>query len=181
MAGSCQHLKPDESPSPFSPFHEGISMLLSRWTALQMAVQNQWGGRDSFMKSQQLAYEINSWFSQPKVVRPETVWFNRAIGMMQCFTRSNDRKRALLLVNCYINTVSLHIEDLESLLHERLLLSFNTEIEDGSIEEIAEQLMTMHEESLHGNRRLSVESNQHLLESAQDAPSKRTGAHSLAT
>ena len=66
MAGSCQHLKPDESPSPFSPFHEGISMLLSRWTALQMAVQNQWGGRDSFMKSQQLAYEINSWFSQPK-------------------------------------------------------------------------------------------------------------------
>nr|XP_027120848.1 pre-rRNA-processing protein TSR2 homolog [Coffea arabica] len=125
------------------PFHEGISMLLSRWTALQMAVQNQWGGRDSFMKSQQLAYEINSWFSQPKV--------------------------------------SLHIEDLESLLHERLLLSFNTEIEDGSIEEIAEQLMTMHEESLHGNRRLSVESNQHLLESAQDAPSKRTGAHSLAT
>lgn len=75
MAASCQHLKPDESLSPFSPFHEGISMLLSRWTALQMAVQNQWGGRDSFMKSQQLACEINSWFSQPQGTECESFHF----------------------------------------------------------------------------------------------------------
>ncbi|XP_061976920.1 pre-rRNA-processing protein TSR2 isoform X3 [Populus nigra] len=31
---------------------------------------------------------------------------------------------------------TLYTEDLENLLHESLLLSFNTEIEDGSIEEI---------------------------------------------
>lgn len=30
----------------------------------------------------------------------------------------------------------LDVEDLETLLHERMLLSFNTEIEDGSIEEV---------------------------------------------
>ncbi|KAK0608511.1 hypothetical protein LWI29_031797 [Acer saccharum] len=30
----------------------------------------------------------------------------------------------------------LYVEDLETLLHERMLLSFNTEIEDGSIEEV---------------------------------------------
>lgn len=30
----------------------------------------------------------------------------------------------------------LYVEDLENLLHENLLLSFNTEIEDGSIEEV---------------------------------------------
>ncbi|KAL9389881.1 hypothetical protein Peur_018486 [Populus x canadensis] len=46
---------------------------------------------------------------------------------------------------------TLYTEDLENLLHESLLLSFNTEIEDGSIEEVAEQLMIMHEEYLNRN------------------------------
>ncbi|KAJ6356468.1 hypothetical protein OIU78_004547 [Salix suchowensis] len=45
----------------------------------------------------------------------------------------------------------LYNEDLENLLNESLLLSFNTEIEDGSIEEVAEQLMIMHEEYLNRN------------------------------
>ncbi|XP_059434826.1 uncharacterized protein LOC132167814 [Corylus avellana] len=40
----------------------------------------------------------------------------------------------------------LCVEDLENLLHESMLFSFNTEIEDGSIEEVAEQLMIMHED-----------------------------------
>lgn len=42
-----------------------------------------------------------------------------------------------------------HVEDLENLLYESMLLSFNTDIDDGSIEEVAEQLMMMHEEYLH--------------------------------
>ncbi|KAK8972325.1 hypothetical protein GQ457_01G022360 [Hibiscus cannabinus] len=92
---------------------ERITALLSRWHGLQMAVQNQWGGHDSFQKSQQLAADVFSWF---------------------------------------IHSKAPQIEDLENLLHERMLLSLNTEIEDGSIEEVAEQLMIMHEEYLHGNR-----------------------------
>lgn len=87
-----------------------VSMLLSRWNGLQMAIQNEWGGHDSHQKSEQLAYGIVSWFSQSK--EPPNV------------------------------------EDLENLLHENLLLSFNTDIEDGSIEEVAEQLMNLHEEYL---------------------------------
>lgn len=43
------------------------------------------------------------------------------------------------------------MDDLETLLHERMLLCFNTEIEDGSIEEVAEQLMIMYEDFVHGN------------------------------
>ncbi|KAM3755079.1 hypothetical protein ACB098_02G012700 [Castanea mollissima] len=43
----------------------------------------------------------------------------------------------------------LCVEDLENLLHECMLFSFNTEIEDGSIEEVAEQLMVMHEEYMY--------------------------------
>ncbi|KAK5803075.1 uncharacterized protein LOC108451092 [Gossypium arboreum] len=106
------HKKPDLSAASRDRFLEGITVLLSRWHGLQMAVQNQWGGLDSFQKSQQLAADVFSWFIQSKAHR---------------------------------------VEDLEYLLHESMLLSLNTEIEDGSIEEVAEQLMIMHEEYLHGN------------------------------
>uniref|UniRef100_A0A5B7AGI8 Pre-rRNA-processing protein TSR2 n=1 Tax=Davidia involucrata TaxID=16924 RepID=A0A5B7AGI8_DAVIN len=100
-------------PEAVSRLRQGISVHLSRWNGLQMAVKNEWGGRDSLKKSEQLAADILSWFSQSKAL--------------------------------------LCVEDLESLLHESLLLTFNTEIEDGSIEEVAEQLMIMHEEYLQGN------------------------------
>ncbi|XP_022869674.1 pre-rRNA-processing protein TSR2 homolog isoform X2 [Olea europaea var. sylvestris] len=102
-----------EKQGRFSPLQERISKLLSQWTALQMAVQNEWGGCDSLEKSEQLAYDVLSWLFQSKEL--------------------------------------LRVEDLENLLHERLLLSFNTEIEDGSIEEVAEQLMIIGEDHLHGN------------------------------
>jgi hypothetical protein len=41
---------------------EGISLVFGRWTALQMAVENQWGGCDSRAKADQLAASILSWF-----------------------------------------------------------------------------------------------------------------------
>lgn len=34
---------------------DGIILLLKRWAALQMAVENQWGGSDSAQKPKQLA------------------------------------------------------------------------------------------------------------------------------
>ncbi|KZV39798.1 hypothetical protein F511_19083 [Dorcoceras hygrometricum] len=79
---------------------ERVSDLLARWTALQMAVQNQWGGCNSREKSKQLASDI--------------------------------------LFLLFHSQELLEVEDLENLLHERLLLTFNTEIEDGSIEELME-------------------------------------------
>ncbi|TKY71170.1 Pre-rRNA-processing protein TSR [Spatholobus suberectus] len=77
---------------------KSIILLLSRWYALQMAVQNQWGGYDSLQKSHQLATDLFLWFSKSNAPIP--------------------------------------IEDLENLLHESMLLTFNTEIEDGSIEQV---------------------------------------------
>ncbi|KAM0008058.1 putative pre-rRNA-processing protein TSR2 [Helianthus debilis subsp. tardiflorus] len=46
--------------------------------------------------------------------------------------------------------VELYDDELEDLLDD-FMLSLNTEIVDGSIEEIAENLMIMHEECLEGN------------------------------
>ncbi|KAK9725520.1 hypothetical protein RND81_05G150300 [Saponaria officinalis] len=94
-----------------SQLYQGILKVLSTWNALQMALQNKWGGNDTLTKSEDFVFEILTWFRQSKG--------------------------------------SFHVEDLENLLHERMLLSFNTDIEDGSIEEIAEQLLVMHEGCLH--------------------------------
>lgn len=44
---------------------EGIDLLLGRWSALQMAVQNEWGGRDTRQKAQQLADDIYQWLIRP--------------------------------------------------------------------------------------------------------------------
>ncbi|KAI5326576.1 PREDICTED: pre-rRNA-processing TSR2 [Prunus dulcis] len=49
-------------------FREGVALVLSRWSALQLAVDNEWGGRDSRRKSEQLAADVFSWFAQSKEV-----------------------------------------------------------------------------------------------------------------
>lgn len=93
-------------------FQEGINLLLSRWTALQMAVQNEWGGRNSRLRSQQLALDL--------------------------FSLLTDSKE------------KVYIDDVEDFLDDSML-SLDTEVADGSIEEIAEKLMLMHEECLEGD------------------------------
>ena len=45
---------------------EGIGLVFGRWTALQMAVENQWGGRDSRAKADNFAASILSWFCNSK-------------------------------------------------------------------------------------------------------------------
>ncbi|KAL8026305.1 hypothetical protein ABFX02_14G017900 [Erythranthe guttata] len=101
---------------------ERIWKLLSKWKALEMAVENQWGGPDSILKSHKLASDV-----------------------LSCL---------------FLSKAEVKVEDLENLLHESLLLSFNTEIEDGSIDEVAEQLMNIRDEYLQGNIHIiSVQSN----------------------
>ncbi|PIA57530.1 hypothetical protein AQUCO_00600326v1 [Aquilegia coerulea] len=104
-----QQLKPENIPL----LTEGISLILSRWTALQMAVQNEWGGRLSHRKAELLASDILSFFTQSKG--------------------------------------PLYIDDLEELLFANTSESLNMVVEDGSIEEVAEKLMVMHEELLLGD------------------------------
>ncbi|XP_077250339.1 uncharacterized protein LOC143889852 isoform X2 [Tasmannia lanceolata] len=101
------------SAETLSIIEEGISLIFSRWTVLQMAIQNEWGGRDSREKSLQLASDILAWFAQSKDPH--------------------------------------YIDDLEDMIDESMVLSFNAEVEDGSIGEVAEQLMIVHEDCLQGN------------------------------
>ncbi|OIT31688.1 PREDICTED: pre-rRNA-processing protein TSR2 homolog [Nicotiana attenuata] len=91
---------------------EGIGLVLGRWTALQMAIENDWGGRGSREKSSQLNLDIFS-----------------------AFTNSKEK---------------VYMDDIEEILDE-FMLSLNTEVNDGSLEEVAEKMMFMHEECLEGN------------------------------
>ncbi|KAI3799797.1 hypothetical protein L1987_35100 [Smallanthus sonchifolius] len=109
---------------------EGIDLLLGRWSALQMAIQNEWGGRDTRQKAQQLTVDVYQWLIRP--------------------------------------SEALYVDELENLLDD-FMLSLNTEIDDGSIEEIADNLMIMLEECLEGNfasigrlRQSIPSSNQHI-------------------
>ena len=43
-------------------FEEGVKLVLSRWTALCLAVENEWGGRSSREKADQLYTDILNWF-----------------------------------------------------------------------------------------------------------------------
>ncbi|KAH6807463.1 hypothetical protein C2S51_028571 [Perilla frutescens var. frutescens] len=47
-------------------FRDGINLVLSRWAALRMAVENDWGGRDSLKKPQQLADDLFYLLTQSK-------------------------------------------------------------------------------------------------------------------
>lgn len=42
---------------------EGIGLVLSRWSALQLAVDNEWGGRSSRLKADQIHSDVLSWFT----------------------------------------------------------------------------------------------------------------------
>lgn len=58
--------KEEQEVEAISHLLEEITVLLSQWNGLQMAVENQWGGRDSVQKAHQLAVDVLSWFSQSK-------------------------------------------------------------------------------------------------------------------
>lgn len=56
-------------------FREGVRLLLQRWTALQLAVEHQWGGWKSAEKYRQLEQEIILWFYRKGGMNLETLDF----------------------------------------------------------------------------------------------------------
>ncbi|XP_057781065.1 uncharacterized protein LOC130999531 [Salvia miltiorrhiza] len=99
------------TPEAAAQFGDGIHLVLSRWAALRMVIENEWGGRDTLQKSQQLRHNLFNFLTQSKA--------------------------------------QVYIDDVEDILFE-FMDSLNTEIEDGSVEEVSEKLMVMREECLEG-------------------------------
>ncbi len=44
----------------------GVRLVFGRWTALNLAVANQWGGTDSQAKAQELVQRIVQWILEQK-------------------------------------------------------------------------------------------------------------------
>lgn len=54
-------------PPAYRPyFEEGARIVFQRWTALNLAVENQWGGPTSAEKAQQIYNECIAWFYASK-------------------------------------------------------------------------------------------------------------------
>lgn len=51
-------LRPEHRPA----FEEGVRQLFMRWTALCLAMENQWGGHGSADKGAALMQEVLRWF-----------------------------------------------------------------------------------------------------------------------
>jgi pre-rRNA-processing protein TSR2 len=47
-------------------FEEGVQLILSKWTALQLAVEQEWGGRQSRDKAEEMLDEVLDWFYKRK-------------------------------------------------------------------------------------------------------------------
>lgn len=47
-------------------FEEGVSLIFSAWTALVLAVENQWGGPDSETKADYFIEDTLDWFYRKK-------------------------------------------------------------------------------------------------------------------
>ena len=45
-------------------FEEGVALVFERWTALCLAVEQQWGGQSSAEKAQELYTDVLQWFSK---------------------------------------------------------------------------------------------------------------------
>lgn len=73
-SAGAQGPPPQLSPESAPLFSEGISLVLSQWSALQMAIENEWGGRGSRALAEQLGSDIFSWFTQSKG-KFKIVWF----------------------------------------------------------------------------------------------------------
>lgn len=49
-------------PAARPAFEEGVGLVLAQWTALALAVENEWGGPFSRDKARELAGHVAEWF-----------------------------------------------------------------------------------------------------------------------
>ena len=49
-------------------FEDGLDLIFHKWTALQLAVDQEWGGRNSKHKAGDMTNEVLDWFYRKKSV-----------------------------------------------------------------------------------------------------------------
>ena len=64
LVGQIQKVPMPEQMKPV--FEQGVRLLFERWTALQLAIQNEWGGSKSLEKANDLLLDVIDWFYHSK-------------------------------------------------------------------------------------------------------------------
>ncbi|EAZ43285.1 hypothetical protein OsJ_27881 [Oryza sativa Japonica Group] len=141
MAGSTSGGGGALSAQAAAALGEGIGLVFGRWTALQMAVENQWGGRDSRAKADQLAESILSWFANSKGKH----YYEDLVDMMYD-TVSKSFNADFEDGSVEEIRIPLEMQTFAALIGEKLVNDIMTEPR-----QVAEQLLIMHEECLQSN------------------------------
>lgn len=127
-------------PAQYKPaFEEGCYLVFMKWTALQLAIENEWGGPSSREKAQQLLEDVIDWFYTAK-------------GK----DYPNAVTRLLILLHVTVlsqrsHPADLEICDLEELLDEAIQVDFSVQAEDDSPYQVARSLVNMHNQVANGD------------------------------
>lgn len=65
-------------------FDQGATAIFNRWTALCLAIQEQWGGQDSADKAQQLYLDVIEWFARDRGVLLELLRAHSLCAFPRC-------------------------------------------------------------------------------------------------
>ncbi|QDZ25108.1 hypothetical protein HOP50_16g76540 [Chloropicon primus] len=60
--------RPELTPQHVEQLRKGVILVFTRWTALQLAIANQWGGQDSEEKARVLVDKVVCWLTETKEV-----------------------------------------------------------------------------------------------------------------
>ena len=131
-------------------FEQGVGEVMSKWTALQLAVDQEWGGTNSLRKADELIDDVIQWFHRKKSANAPAL-----AAVLQCCAMYNARPYVHLL--SLKRWLSMHVPmsqiagtqhadcqravacraghdvaELEELLDTIMQDDFNTEAQDGS-------------------------------------------------
>lgn len=63
------------SQEAISKLASGVHYCFLQWTALQLAISNEWGGRNSNQKALQLENDVVVWFAHSRGANPSLLGF----------------------------------------------------------------------------------------------------------
>lgn len=177
-------------------FEDGVNLLFSSWTALCLAIDNEWGGPTSRQKAEQLYQDVLSWFyghtgmhfSKAVLAGTQSA---RVLISLRCDNSAT--RRSLLFVLKAPHVVCMvsehYADDLEVDLEACMLQDFNVELQDNSPRQVRGRcsftcclhsmltevsnlqisitLVSLHQECLQGNFSRIQHLKQHMNSSAQ--------------
>ena len=153
VGGSSNIVMPDGMRAAFE---EGVYLIFMRWTALQLAIINEWGGSGSKDKAKSLFDEVLDWFYTSKgTVTRRSIHGARCAVVPDSGPRRSPRPSFPTLIPDPHSRPSLpadhELSDLQDLLDEAIQVDFNVQAEDDSPYMVARSLYNTYSQVASGD------------------------------